>query len=75
MQAVPFVYTSPRTVSWAAPVRLVAHEPLLRVSRAGVWRWLPTIEVAVAPMGTLGDPPKIWMNASGSWWLLVNWNS
>ena len=62
----PFVYTSPSTVSWAAPVRIVAQLPLLSVRSAGVWRWLPTIEVAVAAMGTVRAPPKIWMNPSGS---------
>jgi hypothetical protein len=53
-------------VSWAAPVRVRAQLPLLRVSKAGVCRWLPTIAVAVALMVTFVGPPKICMKARGS---------
>ena len=54
---------------------MVAHEPLLRVRSAGVCLWLPTIAVAVAEMGTVVEPPKIWMKARARLWLLVYSNS
>ena len=48
------------------PPFMVSEQPVgLSVKIAGVCLWLPTIEVAVAPTPTVGEPPKIWMNASG----------
>ena len=67
----PFVYTSPSTVSWAEPVKFVAQLCVLSVSSAGVWRWLPTIDVAVALIGIVKPPPKTCMNASGRLWDVV----
>jgi len=47
------------------------HLSVLKVSSAGVCLWLPTMDVAVALIGIVFDPPNICMNASGRLWFVV----